>query len=127
MPAKFSKIWFLFAIIIFILVVGAMAYISWTLDMGIETENLQGYALVGLAMALVLAGGGFFGARIYFVIAFIVNIFGLGYMIYLAMVRTANGWSDLVSFLSYLFLSALGVLLGIIVQLIASIRKTGRS
>lgn len=124
MPAKFSKIWFLLAVLIFALVMGAMAYVPWTLG---TQMNIQGYALLGLVMALILAGGGFFGARVYFVVALTANIAGLGYMIYQAMVRTANGWSDLVSFLSYLFLAALGVLLGIISQLIVSIYRTGRS
>lgn len=126
LPKKFSKWWFLFALLIFAVVIGAFLYVPWTLGSEITMENIQGFALLGGIVALVLAGGGFFGGRVFFVLGLLVNLFGLGYMIYLAMARTAQGWSDLASIMSYLFLASLGILLGIIGQLIASIRRVGK-
>lgn len=124
---KFSPVWLLMALIVFGLVVGAMYYVSWSLGAEVTEQNWKGFALLGGIMAILLAGGGFLGGRVYFLIASIVNVGGLIYMIYLAFARTAEGWSDLVSVISYLFLSGVGVVLGIIGQLIASIRKVNRS
>lgn len=124
---KFSPVWVLVALVVFGVVVGALYYVSWSLGTEVTTRTWKGFALLGGIMAVLLAGGGFLGGRVYFLMASIVNMGGLGYMIYLAFVRTAEGWSDLVSIISYLFLAGIGVLLGIIGQLVASIRKVNRS
>jgi hypothetical protein len=126
LPKKFSWVWILLALLVFAMVVGSMMYLTWTLGGQLVEDNIRGFAIIGGIVALLFAGGGFLGGRVFFIIGMVTQVISLGYMIYIGLAQAADGWSDLVSIMSYMFLSSIGVLLAIIGQLIASIRKMGR-
>ncbi|MBF7097448.1 hypothetical protein [Alkalibacter mobilis] len=126
LPEKFSKIWFLIWIGIFAVIIGSMLAVSMLTDAKITVDNVKAYAIIALGASTLISLGGFMGGKVYFVISLVVNLGGIGYMIYLSMTRAAEGWSDLVSFVSYLFIGSVGILIGIIGQLVVSIRKTGK-
>ena len=118
LPAKQSKKWFYILLSLFLMTFISLIIVSQILSINIELENIGGFILLSFFIATTISVGGYIGADVYFVIAFIFYILGLIYMFYVSITKTAEGWSDLVSIISFLVTVGLGVLLGIVGQLL---------
>lgn len=117
LPNKFSIKWLYILIALFFLTFASMYLVITILELSIGFDNISGFALLSLAVSLSIGIGGLLGLKAYFKTALLFNILGIIYMLSITIFRTAEGWSDLVSIISYLFFLALGIFLGIIVQL----------
>lgn len=116
LPAKQSKKWFYISLSLFLMTFISLIIVSQILSINIELENIGGFILLSFFTAITISVGGYIGADVYFVIAFVFYILGLIYMFYVSITKTAEGWSDLVSIISFLITVGLGVLLGIVGQ-----------
>ncbi len=116
LPAKQSKKWFYILLSLFLMTFISLIIVSQILSINIELENIGGFILLSFFIATTISVGGYIGADVYFVIAFVFYILGLIYMFYVSITKTAEGWSDLVSIISFLVTVGLGVLLGIVGQ-----------
>ena len=116
LPAKQSKKWFYISLSLFLMTFISLIIVSQILSINIELENIGGFILLSFFTAITISVGGYIGADVYFVIAFVFYILGLIYMFYVSITKTAEGWSDLVSIISFLITIGLGVLLGIVGQ-----------
>ena len=116
LPAKQSKKWFYISLSLFLMTFISLIIVSQILSINIELENIGGFILLSFFTAITISIGGYIGADVYFVIAFVFYILGLIYMFYVSITKTAEGWSDLVSIISFLITIGLGVLLGIVGQ-----------
>ncbi len=116
LPAKKSKKWMYILLSLFLMTFISLIIVSQILRINIELENISGFILLSFFIATTISVGGYIGADVYFVIAFIFYILGLIYMFYVSITKTAEGWSDLVSIISFLVTVGLGVLLGIVGQ-----------
>ena len=96
----------------------SLIIVSQILSINIELENIGGFILLSFFTAITISIGGYIGADVYFVIAFVFYILGLIYMFYVSITKTAEGWSDLVSIISFLVTVELGVFLGIVGQVL---------
>ena len=118
LPAKQSKKWFYISLSLFLMTFISLIIVSQILSINIELENIGGFILLSFFVATTISVGGYIGADVYFVIAFIFYILGLIYMFYVSITKTAEGWSDLVSIISFLVTVELGVFLGIVGQVL---------
>jgi hypothetical protein len=118
LPQKYSIKWIYILVALFLLTFISMFIVTSILALSVSLENIGGFAILSLAVSLAIGIGGLIGAKAYFNIALIFNILGIIYMLTVSIFRTAEGWSDLISIISYLFVLAIGIVLGMLVQLI---------
>jgi hypothetical protein len=123
LPDKHSNKWFLIMVAIFILVVLAMVSVSLILQLDIGIENILGFSKLALIVSFAAAAGGYLGFKRYFLVMLVSNIIGIAYMLIIVINRTAEGWSDLVSIISYMFVMFIGFFAAIGLELIESLRK----
>jgi len=69
-----------------------------------------------ILVAVIISAGGYFGAKAYFFTVAIFHALAIIYMLYVSINKTAEGWSDLVSIILFLFTIGVGILLGLIIQ-----------
>lgn len=117
LPKKYSIKWILIIVALFLLTFVSMFLGTTILTLSASLENIGGFAILSLAVALAIGIGGLIGAKSYFKIALTSNIIGIIYMIVISVFKTAEGWSDLVSIISYLLILSIGIILGVFVQL----------
>lgn len=118
LPKKYSVKWIYILIALFLLTFISMILVNTILALSLGMENLGGFAMLSLAVSVSIGIGGIVGAKVYFKIALIANFLGILYMLSASIFRTAEGWSDLVSIISYLLVLSIGIVLGMIVQLV---------
>ena len=127
LPEKNSKKWIPVFLFLFALTFISMIVVSLILDLKIGINNISGFLILSLFVSLVIGSGGYIGAKAYFITSFVFNILGIAYMLIISIFRTAEGWSDLVSVISYLFLLSLGIIIGFIAQVIFLLIKRNKS
>jgi hypothetical protein len=88
------------------------------LNTSIEYENIMGFLLLAIITSSVITVGAYFKRNFFFLSTMLFNIAGITYMLYVSINHLASGWSDLVSIISYLMMFAMGMLIGIITELI---------
>lgn len=118
LPKKYSIKWILIIVALFILSFVSMFLGTSILALSASLENIGGFAILSLIVSLTIGIGGLIGAKSYFKIALTANIIGIIYMLVISALNTAEGWSDLVSIISYLFILSIGIVLGMVYQLI---------
>jgi hypothetical protein len=116
LPEKYSKKWLYITILLFFLTFISLYFLGKILNINIGAENISGFALLSFYLAIIISIGGYLGATVYFCTAVIFHILGIIYMIYVSINRTAEGWSDLVSILSFLLTVGIGIFLGLVLQ-----------
>jgi len=116
LPEKYSKKWLFITITLFLLTFISLIFVGKILNINIAAENISGFALLSIFIAVIISIGGYLGATAYFFTALIFHILGIIYMMYVSINRTAEGWSDLVSIISFLFTVGTGIFLGLIIQ-----------
>ena len=123
LPERYSKKWIIMLVALFLLTFISLIIVGQILNLNLAFENISGFVLLSLITAVLISLGGYLGARVYFGIAAIFNIIGIIYMLYISLNRTAEGWSDLVSIISLMSAIVIGLILGIVVQVIAYLIK----
>ncbi|KAF0091710.1 MAG: permease [Fusobacteria bacterium] len=118
LPKKHSVKWIYILIALFVLTFVSMFFVTTILDLRVSLDNLSGFAILSLAVSLAIGLGGLLGSTAYFKTALLFNILGIIYMFVITIFKTAEGWSDLVSIISYMFILSIGIILGVIVQLV---------
>jgi hypothetical protein len=118
LPAKHSKNWAFIALALFLITFAAMIALAMILKTTIALENISGFVLFSFFVSIIISIGGFLGAKAYFFTALAMDVIGIIYMLILSITRSAEGWSDLVSIISYMFMLGVGIILGSVIQLI---------
>jgi hypothetical protein len=123
-PEKFSAYWLGVAAVLAGVYFLALRGSRLLLGLEISPQNVQGFIIIALLMSLAVIAGGFFGATIYSITAFVFSMIGVAYLLIIAATQTFQGWTDLISVIGFMFWGGLAVGAGIIVQLICSIRAS---
>lgn len=113
LPNKYSKKWLVVFIALFLLSFVPFIFLSQILNF-----SIVGVGILSFIVALIIGVGGYLGAKAYFFTASVFNIIGIFYMLFIAINKTAEGWSDLVSIISYLFIVGIGIILGVVIQVV---------
>ncbi len=129
LPDKYSKKWPYILIAIFGLNFIALLAQSQILNTNINAANIISFAILSLSISLLITVGGFLGGKIYFITASLFDLAGIIYMLYITLNKTAEGWSDLVGIISFLTTIILGLILGLLTQIIYTIitKEKGKS
>ena len=127
LPSKHSKKWLYIIAALFLLNFASLIAFVSILNSNVTAQNVIGFSVLSLILAFFIGGGGFLGAKAYFYTAVIFDIIGIIYMLYVSIGKTAEGWSDLVSFISYLFIVGFGILLGLVIQGVMFLVKLKKS
>lgn len=128
LPSKHSRKWLYIIATLFLLNFIALMAFVFILYSNITAQNVIGFSILSFVLAIIIAGGGFLGAKAYVFTAVIFDIIAIIYMMYASIGKISEGWSDLVSFISYLFIVGAGVLLGLVIQgvlFLVGLRKKG--
>ena len=122
LPHKNSTVWIFIMAALFLLTLTAMIFTGIFLEMEIGFDNISGFVLLSALVAVSIGGGGYIGAKIYFCIALLFDLFGVVYLLTQSKIQGGNG-ENLSVLVSYLFILAAGVVLGIAVQAIVDRRN----
>lgn len=120
LPQKHSKKWLYITVGLFLATFIALIFTANTLNIDIAAQNLAGFAILSIVITAIISIGGYLGATAYFYTSLIALIIAMGYMLYISINKTAEGWSDLVSITSFIVIVAIGVVSAIAIQGILS-------
>ncbi len=91
--------------------------------MTLAVENMTGFAILSAVVSAAVTAGGWLDKKIFFYTVFLFYLTASGYMFYTALAKTAEGWTDLVGIVSFMFIIASGVAAGIILQFLVFILR----
>ncbi len=123
---KYSHKWIYVLVLLFVMnlmSLGLQGYIF----TGNALLNIGGFAFAAAVVAFAVTIGGYFGAKAYFGTAFMLNLAGVLYMLYIVLTKKADGWSDLAGVISYLFITGIGIVAGSIFQAIVFFKARSKN
>jgi hypothetical protein len=96
---------------------------------GLETDgrSLIGFAILASIAALAAGAGGFLGGKIYFVVVTFSYAMGILYMLYILLTQASGGWSDITSVISFMTIALIGIISGLVVQIVWSLARKRQS
>jgi len=121
MPRKYSVKWLYAAGVLFLLTMIQLIVFAGLSGMTLTAENVTGFAILSAFISAAVTAGGWLDKKIYFFTVLLFCLTAAGYMFYTALAKTADGWTDLVGIISFMFIIAAGVTAGIILQFLAFI------
>jgi hypothetical protein len=116
LPEKHSPRWFGITALLFLLLLAGLILARMALGMAVGLSNGIGFAVIALLAALAAGAGGFLGGKIYFVVVCLSYLLGTAYMLFIAARGLGEGWGDLISVISFLFIAACGIGAGLLIQ-----------
>lgn len=122
-PKNRSKKWFLIMMAMHAMIFFAMILVSLILDIKIVIENLMGFTILAIIVSCISVIGGYLGFVRYFLVMLAANLIGIAYMLIIALNRYADGWSDLVSIISYMFVMIIGFFVAVGLEIIKFIKN----
>jgi len=119
LPARRSPWWFLAFLTLAALLAAGVVATGWK-NSGKPPETNTLLSIVGVCsgMALALTLPGMFGARATFVCGSLGLLIGLWQMLSLAIAGSHDGMADLAAVASFLMFGAIGVLVGVVIDLL---------
>lgn len=117
LPGPKSYGWFVYAGLHLILNAGSLFLGRAVLGMSFDIPSVGAVFLLSLLAAVVVFLG-YFGPRLLSGIFALGNIAAMGYLLFTAFTGKSGGWADLAGFAGYLFLSGLGLALGVTAELL---------
>lgn len=123
LPPKFSSRWSFVIGGVFLLLFIMLLLSRFMLHVAVDAKNVIAFFIVSFLLAVVAGGGGFFGGAIYFIVSFSFYVIAIIYLLFLSWTRANDGWSDLTSIVAFLFLAGLGIVSGVVAQLIRILTK----
>lgn len=115
LPQRRSIHWFIWGVV-FALAFSLLYIAAYTLIYGRELAhlNIPGIVLVFTVICQLIALGGFFGFHLYLVLSAAGFLAGLA--MFLSMLKPSTGFEDIVGAISFLFLTAIGLGVGIVAE-----------
>lgn len=122
-PPAYSGKWLYSAGIFFLLTLLQMIVFTVLSSMNLTVENIIGFTILSAVVSAAVAAGGWFDKKIYLYTVLLFYLTAGGYLLYIAVTKKADGWTDLVGIVSYMFVIAAGVTTGIILQFLVFILR----
>ncbi len=118
-----KKKWFLMGIIIMLINFSFLMIIANLLAIKVEYENISGFLMLSSLLAIIITFGDYFKYKIYFYTMIIFNILAIVYCLYAAINRVFENWNDLIVMIYFLMIMGLGIIIGVVGQVIYFRRK----
>lgn len=126
LPGRWHKHWIYFGLL-YVMVLGPLLLLNRYLVLGdaMDAEIALRILALSIILAVLINLSGWLGARWLWLFSSLGTMVGIVYM----FINTGElgGWQDLISFISFMFMIAIGLITGIIVEIIAAFitRKKG--
>ena len=117
LPIKKSFRWIYVLAGVFTINAAALLMSRVALGMAITVQIAISLAALSLIVSAI-ASVGYFGARIFSNVFILFDILGLGYMYYIILSDKNGGWADLTSAIGFVVFAGLGIIAGIITEII---------
>ncbi len=128
LPAKGSSRWINVLAIVFIANIAAL-FISRAL-IGQTTTTANMAAFVGLSLGIAIVSClGYFGFEVFSLLVLAGNLMGIIYLFFIILTNASQGWNDLTSLIGLFYFVAMGVVFGIMMQvivLLSTVKLRGR-
>ncbi len=115
--------WVLIACGIFILNFFSHLYNGYLLGVEFNSESVGGFLLLSLILTGLLSGSGYLGAKVFFFFMLFFNLLAISYMLYITLSHAAPNWEDIISMISFMIVIGLGLIFGVIGQVIYNAKK----
>ena len=125
LPRKKSVGWFVFAGAILLINASSLLMSRGFLNVTLDLPTIGSILAISL-LAGILCFAGFFGLPLFSLLFAVGNIGGAVYLLYMAITRISEGWTDLTSVAGYLVFSGIGAAFGMGIQLIVSLIRSIR-
>ena len=89
----------------------------------LSIRNIVGLLILSMILSIIPCVGGYLGKRIIFMIYTIFAFCGIVYSLYIALTNITPGWSDLISFLSSVYIIAIGTVISFIGEIVGYFMK----
>jgi hypothetical protein len=122
LPGRKDTKWVLLTLIVAGILWGALLVSRTLLGVALTQQGALGFAIVAVIAGIAIGVGGFFGGRYFVVTTLTFYVLGIVYLIVVTGFSPDSGWRDIISVIGFMFISVIGIGIGIIVQSIASIR-----
>lgn len=114
LPQKNSKSWIWIFAVYFISVFIILLLAQMILKTNLNITLVLGLLFISLLCSFISSAGGFIGGRWFFLLSTAGSALGLLYMLFIVVLNTSDGWSDIVGILSFAvyfcFASAAGII-----------------
>lgn len=117
---RHSNKWFLIGVGLFLTNLFAILNSAIVLNKQLDLANAICFVILAALISISITLGGIFKFKLYFSVSFFFDLLAIAYMTYISIGNTAEGWSDLVSIVSYIFTAVFGIILGSLIQVIYS-------
>lgn len=128
LPVKGASHWIIVLGIVFAANIAAL-FISRAL-IGQTMTMANAGAFVGLSLAIaVVSCLGYFGFEVFSLMVLAGNLIGIIYLFFIILTNASQGWSDLTSLIGLFYFVAMGVVFGIMMQvivLLSTVKLRGR-
>lgn len=116
-PEKRSHKWYFVMGGVFFINIAALLFSRLLVGQSITLKNAVGFGIISTIISFFVLPG-FFGFQTYTLAVLLGNFTGITYMLYLILSRIKDGWADLTSIFSFLTLVVIGVVTGILAQIV---------
>lgn len=114
---KRSPEWLYVLLAIFILNIASFVAYQLILDIPLSLSTLIGFKGLSIVIAII-ASLGYFGFAVFSLSFIIADIIGLCYMFFIIITEKSNGWADLTSIAALATFLFVGIIVGILLQII---------
>ena len=122
LPAKNSQSWFYIWAVTFVGNTLLLIISRALLNQEITAQNILGFSIVSFLITLFVLPG-YFGWRLLSFGVLLGNIVGLIYLFYLILTVKNDGWIDLTSIFAFLSVVVIGLITGILAQIVIPLTK----
>ncbi|EMT44823.1 MULTISPECIES: hypothetical protein [Anoxybacillus] len=123
LPENRSKHWYGISVFLFFLFLCTLAGSRLLLDISMDFKQWIAFAVISFILASIIGAGGFFGKAAFTIVSFTFAIIGMINVFFISMTRAHEGWSDITSVISFLVISAFGIVVGVIAEVIRKLFK----
>ncbi|MGJ7036136.1 hypothetical protein [Anoxybacillus eryuanensis] len=123
LPESRSRQWYGVSIFLFFLLFCMLIASRLLLNVGLDDKQLVGFGIISFILSCIIGISGFFGKKTFVVVCSSFFTIGIVYVLFISFTRMHDGWSDLTSIISFLVISAFGIVVGIIAEMIRTLFK----
>ncbi|WP_461201200.1 permease [Anoxybacillus sp. TBDG-1] len=118
LPESRSRQWYGVSAFLFFLYFCTLAASRLLLSIKLDFKQLVSFAIISFILSFIIGIGGFFGKATFVIISSIFSIIGIVYVTFISITRMHDGWSDITSVIVFLTISAFGIIVGMIAEVI---------
>lgn len=123
LPESRSRQWYVVAAFLFFFFFCSLIASRLLLSIKLDFKQLVGFGIIPFILSCIVGISGFFGKKTFVVVCSSFSTIGIVYGLFISFTRMHDGWGDLTSIISFLVISAFGIVVGMIAEVIRPLFK----